>query len=780
MKKTTTSTLQRAFIPVVGISALVGLYLTSRYNYLLFHSLAEIFSIVVAYGIFMIAWNSRKYIENDYLIFIAIAYLFIGGLDLLHTLSYKGMTLFPDYDYYANQLWIATRYMESITLLAAFSYFYRDTRANPYLIFAAYTAVSALIILSIFTWKIFPICFVDGVGLTPFKKISEYIICAILITDAWFLNTHKQRFDRSVFTALVWSLMFTIVSELAFTFYISNYGISNLIGHYFKIFSFYLIYEAIIKTGITKPYDLIFRELVQKERILADAKKTAEAAQETAEAAQGAAEIANQAKSEFLSNMSHELRTPLNGILGYTQILKRDDTLGAPQKEGLDIIDRSGRHLLNLINEVLDLSKIEARKMEIQAAPFGFPGFLNGIAKIIAIRARQKDVAFQADIAADIPPIIVADEQRLSQVLLNLVGNAVKFTEQGSVTLRVRKLDTQNSKLDGLASATSQRPLSNVEGLVSHVRFQVEDTGVGIAPEHLENIFSPFKQVGEHKRKIEGTGLGLAISRKLVRLMGGELSVESAPGKGSTFWFDLALPETEAPFQSTAAAAQEKIIGYAGARRKILVVDDRWENRLVLANFLAPFGFDVVEAEDGRQAVQKAAEGRPDLIFMDLVMPVMDGFEATRQLRQNPDVRHIKIVAVSASTSRSPDAILAENALDGFLAKPVELPEVLEMLRSCLDLEWRYAANTAQTEGAPSEAAAAPPSQEMLIPPLDEIAALHAAARGGDIMDIRQRLRSLEEADPAYAEFVGKVREFSRHFQIRQIREFTRQYLETS
>ena len=222
---------------LLGIFVLVGLYLTSLYNYLLFHTLAELFSIVVAFGIFMIAWNSRKYIKNQYLIFIAIAYLFIGGLDLLHTLSYKGMQIFKDYDYYANQLWIAARYVESITLLVAFIFFYREKPLKPYPVFLLYALLSCIIIMSIFSWKIFPICFVEGKGLTPFKKISEYIISGILVLDIWILYKHREKFEANVFYALTWSLIFTIISELAFTFYISNYGFSNLVGHYFKIFS---------------------------------------------------------------------------------------------------------------------------------------------------------------------------------------------------------------------------------------------------------------------------------------------------------------------------------------------------------------------------------------------------------------------------------------------------------------------------------------------------------------------------------------------------------------
>lgn len=247
---------------------LVGLYFTTFYNYLLFHSLAEFFSIVVACAVFVIAWNSKNYIQNPYLLYIGIAYLFIGGLDLLHTLSYKGMSIFTDYDYYANQLWIAARYLESITLAIAFLFLYFEKRINPLLVFMSYLLITTVVISTIFLWKIFPVCFVEGQGLTPFKKTSEYIISSILIFNIFLLIRNKARFETKIFHLLLWSLIFTIVSEIAFTFYISNYGLSNIVGHYFKIFSFYLIYKAIIETGITKPFALTFRELAKSNESL--------------------------------------------------------------------------------------------------------------------------------------------------------------------------------------------------------------------------------------------------------------------------------------------------------------------------------------------------------------------------------------------------------------------------------------------------------------------------------------------------------------------------------
>jgi len=267
---------------IFGILILFGLYLTPLYNYLLFHSIAELFIIVVACGIFIVAWNSRRFLGNNYLLFIGIAYLFIAVLELIHTLGYTGMGIFKGYGTnLPAQLWIAARYMESLSLLIAPLCFGRRIRLN--IVFITFASATCLILLSIFLWNIFPLCFVEGFGLTPFKKISEYIISLILLGAIALLYQKRKEFEVGVYRLLVASIVLSIAAELAFTFYIHAYGFSNLIGHYFKIISFYLIYKAIIETGLTRPYDLLFRNLKQGEEALRNEKDFTESLVDTAQ-----------------------------------------------------------------------------------------------------------------------------------------------------------------------------------------------------------------------------------------------------------------------------------------------------------------------------------------------------------------------------------------------------------------------------------------------------------------------------------------------------------------
>lgn len=470
--------------------------------------------------------------------------------------------------------------------------------------------------------------------------------------------------------------------------------------------------------------------------------------------AEEAARSANRAKSEFLANMSHELRTPLNGILGYVQILQRDKSLTDRQQNSLGIVHQCSEHLLTLINDVLDLSKIEARKMELDPTDFRFPEFLESITEICRIRAQQKGISLIYEPLTKLPAAIRADERRLRQVLINLLGNAVKFTESGGVVFKVGYYENK-------------------------LRFQVEDTGVGMASEQLAEIFHPFKQVGDHKRKVEGTGLGLAISRQLVEMMGGEIKVKSTLGKGSIFYFDLNLPEVSELTDALKFNLQT-IVGFKGLKRKIMVVDDRWENRSILVGLLQPLGFEIMEATNGQDCLDKAVSFKPDLIFTDLVMPVMDGFEATRRIRKSPDFVGVIVIATSASAFDFEQQKSMDAGCDAFIPKPVRAEDLLEKLQFYLGLEWVYEESDSQkaklkiTENPPGTVFKTDDS--LVPPPEEEIIALFDLAMMGDLKGIDDRAIKLEELDRKYVTFSTELRQLTKSFQVKQIREFLKKF----
>ena len=485
--------------------------------------------------------------------------------------------------------------------------------------------------------------------------------------------------------------------------------------------------------------------------------------------AKEAAEAANRAKSTFLANMSHELRTPLNGILGYAQILQRYKDCTPKQKEGLVIIQQCGEHLLTLINDILDLSKIEASKLELYPDDFNFPTFLQGIGEIFRLKAVQKSIHLTYLVSNQLPTTVHADEKRLRQILMNFLSNAVKFTDIGSVTFKVGRI-ANGSWL--IANGQEQLAMNNEQLAISKIRFQVEDTGIGITNEQLAKIFLPFEQVGDRSRHAEGTGLGLAITQKLVSLMGSQIFVESTPGVGSRFWFDLNLPVASNPIKSTSINSADNTIGYQGQKRKILVVDDHWGNCAVLINILEPLGFELFEASNGREGIEKAVEFQPDLIITDLVMPVMDGNQMTKQLRQLPQFQDTIILAISANAFEVDRQKSLEAGCNNFLPKPVHAEDLLTTIKYYLNLSWIYdELDDAQSQESVDESMyyIENTPTELVIPPLEELALLYNAALISYIDGIRQEAIRLQQVDPTYTPFANRVLELAENFDSERI-----------
>jgi PAS domain S-box-containing protein len=427
------------------------------------------------------------------------------------------------------------------------------------------------------------------------------------------------------------------------------------------------------RTGEAIPVEVSFNEVAAGHGelvvlVIRDATLRKEAEQHL-RAARDAAEAARAAQATFLANMSHELRTPLNAVLGYAQLLLQDPAMQESQLRGVDIIRRSGEHLLALINDLLDLAKHDAGKLELYLGEVQLAECLRVTCDIIRVKAEEARLAFVVDIAPDVPQTVIADETRLRQVLLNLLSNAVKFTEHGEVVLRVR-----------VVQAGGQR---------ATLRFHVQDTGPGLAQDQLEKIFRPFEQVGDARRRTVGSGLGLAISRQLVRLMGGDIHVASEPGSGAAFSFELALPVVRPA--TGAPPAPRRVIGYQGPRKRILIVDDMPANRLVLRDMLRPLGFEIEEAVDGQHALERARAWHPDLVMMDLEMPVMGGTQAMALMRATASLRGVRIIAVSATANA--DAVRVGPGLeaDAFLAKPLDRDRLLREIAVQLGLQWTTA-----------------------------------------------------------------------------------------
>ncbi len=790
----------------------VGLYITSRYNYLLFHTLVELFSIAIGWSMFVLVWNARRWMNNPYFYGLGVALAAAGCIDLIHTLAYKGMNLFPGYDSnLPTQLWIAARYLQSLSMFFAAVWLIelpsvfsdvgggkeKSIRILETGLFLVYFGVTIILILLIFA-RLFPVSYVEGQGLTQFKKISEYVISLILVASLVVLWKKRLYFDRSMLLLIMTATIATILSELAFTFYVGVYDFSNLVGHFAKLGAFSLIYLAVIKAGLQRPYGLLFKNLSQQTEALRESdarmqnafdfapigmawvspdghflkvnpavclllgyraqellgmtfqeithpddldtdltllaqtlagdipsyqmekryydkngdlvwallsvslvrdehgqpnhfisqiiditeRKHWEAALQqeraaletrvqdrTIELSQANASLmhALRVKDEFLASMSHELRTPLTGILGLTEVVragiygKYDERMEKPLRN----IEESGKHLLSLINDILDLSKAEARMIKLEMSPVLVMSVVQSSLRMVQESAQQKQIPIAMSLETGVE-VVEADERRLKQILVNLLSNAVKFTGvKGKVGIDV----------------VGQPGRDQMD-------FVVWDTGIGIDPKDMNRLFVPFVQLDSRlDRQYSGTGLGLALVYRLVELHGGSIRVESQPGVGTRFTVSL-------PWRNTHnfSGGSEKnrpctpALLSPGERENqdknpvqcpvCLIAEDNEITLGMLRDFLTGKGYQVHEARDGAEAVQKAKDLRPDVILMDIQMPVMDGIAATRHLREDSELKNTLIIALTALAMVGDRERCLEAGVDEYLSKPVNLGEL--------------------------------------------------------------------------------------------------------
>jgi PAS domain S-box-containing protein len=492
-------------------------------------------------------------------------------------------------------------------------------------------------------------------------------------------------------------------------------------------------------------------------RDISDRKK----AEAELEKAKEAAVAANRAKSTFLANMSHELRTPLNAILGFSQLMNQDANLSTEQKENLNIIHRSGEHLLTLINQVLDLSKVEAGRMTLSETNFDIYYLLADVEDMFALKAQDKGLHLRLDCAADVPKYICTDEVKLRQVLINLISNAIKFTDSGSVSVEVKRQKVKG-KSEAESQITNNRFHARRAVQPTTITFEVKDTGVGIAADELEKLFKPFVQTASGQRVQQGTGLGLTITHQFVRLMGGEITVISrgkafTPGMpirefldnttGTTFKFDIPVGIADASeIENQPHSRRVVTLAPNQPQYRILVVDDREYNRQLLVKLLKPLGFEVQEANNGQEAVEIWESYSPHLIWMDMRMPVMDGYEATKRIKDTTKGQATAVIALTASVWEEEKAVILSVGCDDFVRKPFHKEVIFDMMAKHLGVRYLY--QEQESPSRPAHVAGEPLNLADLLAAMPHkwVVKLHESALDADAELVSQIIEEVPES----------------------------------
>jgi PAS domain S-box-containing protein len=462
------------------------------------------------------------------------------------------------------------------------------------------------------------------------------------------------------------------------------------------------------------------------------------------------AEAANLAKSTFLANMSHELRTPLNAILGFSQLMQRSTNLTREQQQNIRIINRSGEHLLALINQILDLAKIEAGRITFNPTDFKLSSLLNEVEEMFQLQAREQQLQLIFDCSSDIPEYVQTDQLKLRQVLINLLSNAIKFTKEGGIAVRVRAVREGENQ---------QTPIINYQ-----LHFEIEDTGAGIAADELDQLFQAFVQTKTGTKSQQGTGLGLAISQEFIKLMGGLITVCSEVGRGTTFAFDIPVSAVDAPATQPVQPPHRAIaLERNQPCYRILIVDDRSDNRQLLIELLAAFNFDLKEASNGIEAIEMWSSFEPHLIFMDMWMPVMDGHEATKRIKATVKGQATAIIAVSAGSAEEAQTVTVSDDCDDFIHKPFRDTEIFATLHKHLGVRYIYGEPESVPESTQIEAAT---PETLAALPADWLAALEKATIECDLELILIQIEQIRDRNDALASALAVL---ANEFQFNQI-----------